>query len=335
MAVLNKQLWSSTITEQLLASNSFLATWKNYSQYVDNQYVNIPVQPDWKTNSSPIHINPASYNFLSSFNTSAYQVNQIAMTNLIAEPLTLSSPVEEYEFAFDKRANLTAYSSELLKMTIDDLSLVQLGTWTGVSAQTYATTGSKRAAYNSYQSGNRLAISQQDLLNIRYLFDSQDIPLEGRKIIIPAELESDIFALGGANGPFVPFYLLTDNKGSIRTPGTIGAIYGFDVIVRSRVLLTSSGSTTGTTGTVINTSGVNPGNRIDLLATGTTQTSANMALIAYSEALVGRAYGPVDIFSLVDSPYAYGTVISYYTRYSAFNIFNSNKGIAVLGEANA
>ena len=309
---LNKELWSSIVTKELLASNTFLDAIKNYGSYVDNKYVHIPVQ---QADFSTVLVNPTSFP-ISTVNTRVDTDNQVLMDLFACQPIALDSPIEFYELNYDKRADVMQQAINLLKQTIADKALIDLGTWSGVTITTC--TGTGKTSSNAYQSGNRASISASDILKIKYQFDSQDVPAEDRVLLLPAEMYNDLLKLPD----FKASYLLTTDVNKFNIPGTVGKIYDFTVVMRSRVLLTNSGAT------IVNTTT----NKFASLTAGTGQTAANAAGIAFSLQTVGKAAGEIKLYERVEDPLYLTTIINMSVRGKAFSMFTAAKGLAVISE---
>jgi len=309
---LNKEYWSDVVSKQLLASSTFVDKIKKYNQYVTNKYVHIPVQQaDFVT----INVNPTSFP-LTSTSTRVDADNQILMNLFMSNPIPLNNPIEFYEFSYDKAADVMGQAIDLLRVKMADYLLLDLGAWSGVTIT--KTSGTARTVASQYQSGTRNSLVAADIAALKYSFDATDVP-DDRVLVLPPELYKDVVNLSD----FKPNYLLTQGD-TIDIPGKVGNLYGFAVVVRSRVLLTNSGATT------VNTTI----NKFTDLATGSTQTGSNAAGLAFSISCVGAALGDIKTFSRIDDPFYGATVVSFSARAKAFNLFTTAKGLAVLSEQN-
>ena len=166
------------------------------------------------------------------------------------------------------------------------------------------------AAGGAGQTGNRNAVTKTDLLEVKKRFHADDVipdnsPINGVAVITPA-MYSDILALGD----------FTDQE-KFGTPGlpqgVVTRILGFDIYVRSSVVVTD--------------------NADSLKAEGAAGAATDQdAAVFYSPNLVRRAKGSVNVYIDTDKPEYYGDVFSTMVRFGAAPARNDNKGVYVLFE---
>ena len=297
---LNKQIWIDTVAEVLRQDNSFASKITDYSEYASGTILHIP--------NAGIPGTLVSKN-LTSWPVSAATFrtdvdNAITMDIYYLNPIQLATPVEELQFNYNKRSSVMLASLSELKENIHNGLILDMS----VGSTVYTGTGSGRTCLNSAQTGNRSAITYTDVLKVQYLFNSQNIPTEGRYMLVPAELQNDILGMTQFNNS----ELLT-NQSTI--DGFVGKIAGFNVILRSTVLLTTSGGT--------------------LKTNQTYATSDCAAALFFSTATVFKSVGNIDIYEDIQNPFYMGDIISGKCPAKGGNKFATPKGIAVLAEKTA
>ena len=302
MADLNKELWISEIAEIFKSDNTFASVLQNYSEWVDNKYLHLP---NAGTPSDLISKNVSSFPVTGNTTRTDSSVD-ITMDTYYINPIYLATPIEELEYNYNKRVSVMSDSMNSLRQAAHDGMILGMAQ----GATVYTGTGTARAAWNASQTGNRSGITFADIQKIHYLFNSQNIPAEGRYLLLPSELIEDVISLSN----FQYSYTLTN---AAVIDGMIGKIAGFWVIQRDKVLVTTSGGT--------------------LKSTQTFAASDCAAGLAFSTATNVKAIGEIKIFEKLQDPNYYGDVISGYVRAVAANKYgtSSPKGVAILAEKTA
>lgn len=302
MADLNKELWISEIAEIFKSDNSFASVLQNYSAWVDNKYLHLP---NAGAASNLISKNVSSFPVTGNTTRTDSSVD-ITMDTYYINPIYLATPIEELEFNYNKRVSVMSDSMNQLLQAAHDGMILNMAQ----GATVYTGTGTARAGWNASQTGNRSGITFADIQKIHYLFNSQNIPQEGRYLLLPAELLEDVITLSN----FQHSYTLTNTT---VIDGMIGKIAGFTVISRDKVLVTTSGGT--------------------LKSTQTFAATDCAAALAFSTATNVKAIGEIKIFEKLQDPNYYGDVISGYVRSVAANKYGTStpKGVAILAEKTA
>lgn len=302
MANLNKELWLSDIAQIFKSDNSFASVLQNYSSFVDNKYLHLP---NAGTISDLISKNVSSFPVTGNTTRTDASVD-ITMDTFYINPIYLATPIEELEFNYNKRASVMSDSMNQLLQTAHDSMILNMAT----GASVITGTGTARAAWNASQTGNRSGITFADIQKVHYLFNSQNIPMDGRYLLVPSELLEDIISLS----QFQYSYTLTN---SVVIDGFIGKIAGFNIVQRDKVLVTVSGGT--------------------LKSTQVFAASDCAAALAFSTATNVKAIGEIKVFEKLQDPNYYGDVISGYVRSVAANKYGTStpKGVAILAEKTA
>ena len=294
---LNQEIWIAQIQELFTSDNTFASVLPNYSEWVNGKYVHIP--------------NAGTISNLVSKNVSSWPItgvtsrtdgdNQITLDTYYLNPIVLTTPIEELEFSYSKRSSVMNASLKQLTQATNDGLILDMST----GASVITGTGTGRAAIHASQTGNRSGITMAEIRKAAYLFNSQNLPAEGRWLLLPAELLNDLVSLT----EFQYSYTLTN---TVVVDGFIGKIGGFNVVVRDRVLLTNSGNT--------------------LLTTQTMAATYNAAALAFSTATNFRAVGEVKMFEKLGDPNYMADVISGLVRSKGGNMYSTPLGVAVIAE---
>lgn len=203
---LQTEIWLADIVEPLFAQNTFAARSLNHSAFVNNRTVHVP------NAGTP----PAVEKNRSSLPAAAAQRTDADLSYTIAEYTT--DPVhitnaEEIELSYDKRQSVIAQMRSALA---DKVHTDILTSWIdGATATTAA------------------AIDKDEVLKLMTAFDEQDVPQDGRCLILPpAQYASLLKSLTNFEGQ--SFLASADAQ-----RGVVGRLYGFDVFQRSKVAATA------------------------------------------------------------------------------------------------
>lgn len=105
-----------------------------------------------------------------------------------------------------------------------------------IAANIVRTSGVTKTAAAPGATGTRKKITYEDLLAARRILNKQNIPLTGRQLLVPADMEEDMMAIQG----FIS--IDTVNNKPVET-GMIGTILGMDVFVRSATIIYDNAAT--------------------------------------------------------------------------------------------
>lgn len=299
-AELLKRQFLSEIQPKLFPSYGFLSRALNDDAFVNVNTVELPHSgtiPDVAVDRSSL---PA---------TIAKRTD--AATNYTLEELTsdptLLQDSEALTVAYDKRASILDQHAQKQMQKCGNRALYA---WAGGAATYIPSTGSSRAATGASQTGNRRALTLADLLEVKRRFHADDVipdnsPVNGIAVITPS-MYNDILGISQ----------LTDAE-KFGTPGlpqgVVSRILGFDIYVRSSVVVTDNSDVLKSEGAA---------------AAATDQDAA----VFYAPNMVRRAKGGVKVYVDNDKPEYYGSVFSTMVRFGATFARNDNKGVYLLFE---
>ena len=229
-----------------------------------------------------------------------YPVNLFATTPIHIEDVNLMV------INYDKRADVLSDHTMALNTRIADNIAYAWGPT--VATQQIQTTGSARPA--SVTGGaDKKAVTYADILALGELFDSQDIPEEGRYILASAQMYKDLKAI-------TEFISVDFANVKPSVSGQIGEINGFKVFKRSRTLLYDDAFAKKALGD----------------ASAITDRDA---LLAWHSSFVRRAEGNVKVYADTDKPEYLGSIYNAAVRNGGMIGRLDQKGVAVLIQATA
>ena len=291
---LNRQIWINDIVEGFWPDNSFISRSVDHSTYVNNHTVHIPQAgsaPTVTKNRSefPATIGTRIDSELT-YDLDIYDVPPLRVQNLA-----------DVELSYDKRQSMLRQSKETLMQYVH---LDILKKWVPSSPSTIVTTGAAAAAHvHSTATGNRKAMTRAEVEKVKMLFDSQDVPAEGRTILLDAIMYNQLV------NSLTDAEVVAFMHGADATRGVMGKFLGFDFLMRSSVLQTAAAGT---------------------LKTGAAAATDCAAGLAWQKDSVSRALGEVQAYEDTKNPSYYGDIFSFAVRAGGTCIRSDKKGIALI-----
>ena len=298
---LNKEIWLNTIQENFYPDNSFAAKSVDDSGFVNYKTVHIPNAGT----PSGVEINrktkPASITTRTDYDLT-YNMDELT-TNPIYIP-----HIDTVELSYDKRQSIIFNDRNQLQTAAAQSLLYG---WAADGITTVKTSGSARAAHTtSTATGNRKKLVKADILAISTLFNSQDLPMEGRYVLLDAAMYNDL--LEDLTDKELSAFLASANA----QQGVLGRLFGFDIMLRSQVLRTTAA------GKVLKWS-------------ETAVATELAAALAWQQSCVSRAMGEVNMFQNMGDPTYYGDIYSFLMRTGGSIRRYDKKGVVLLIEDTA
>jgi len=299
-AELLTRLFLGDITEALRADNSYLAYCKRDDGFVNNNSVELP----------HAGADPAIVVDRSSFPATAVQRTDVA-TNYVLEEFSTTPTHLQFSEAlvvnYNKRSSILDGHTKALKNSMGDKAAYKWAlTIDNLSASNVPTTGTARATDAPGSTALPKALTKADILAGKLIQDRDNVPSMGRYLLIPPSMLGDILNLDE--------FTRMDAYGRSNIPdGWVGRIFGYDVIMRSRVVVYDATD--------------DP--KDPDAATAITDTSA--ALMWHPDS-VRAALGSIQIFTDAGRAEWYGDLFSTAVRFGAIEARNDSKGIVVLRE---
>src|SRR6187549_431100 len=299
-AELLTRLFTSEIQPKLFPSNSFLSRSMNDDQYVNVNTVELAHSgaiPEVKVDRT---ILPAPIAKRTDVATN-YSIEE-----LTTDP-TLLQDSEALVVAYQKRASILDQHIKVQRQKMGNRALYK---WAAGASSFRASTGTTRAAGRPAQTGNRKGFGIADILAVQQRFFADDVQadleeINGIAVMTPRQY-SDLLAIAQ--------FTDADKYGSSAIPsGVVRRAFGFDIYVRSQVVVLDSSDA--------------------LKAEGATGATGDQdAAIFYSPSYVRRAVGAIKTYVDSDKPEYYGSIFSTMVRFGAIAARNDNKGAYLLFE---
>lgn len=299
---IQRQIWAADIAENIFPDNSFMAMSRSDDAFVNEagNKVHLP-----QAGTAPnVERNRATFPATVTERTDT--VVDYDLDSFTTDPSRVRD-LEEMEVSYNKRQSILFNHNEQIQ--------TQVAAWMSYywashdAAQIVRTTGADRAAMAAGATGNRKAITLEDILNVKRLMDKQDIPATGRVALLPSEMYNDLLAIDKvANRNYLGKPLLAD--------GALASIYGIDLYLRSDTVQYTNAATPA------------------LRAPGATAlATANAGAIFWHSNFVRRAKGAIKIFAKEDDPEHYGSIFSAEVRAGGSKAYTNGRGIVTLVEA--
>lgn len=296
MAV-KKELWAKTIIEGLFPDDSFMSKSINDSKYVyEGKKVHVPqagAAPKVEKNRSVV---PATAKKREDTDLE-YEIAEFT-----TDPIYIPN-AENYELSYSKRESVVRVARNEL---MENVAAEMLMNWAPESTETYEATGAEVDAYQTSATGKRKMINRQDVLNLMTQFDRQNIPQNGRFLLLDAVMYGRL--LSDLTESDKNMFLASADAAK----GVLGNLYGFNIMKRSEVLRYSNAKSA-------------------VAASSSTATDLPAGLAWHMDA-VSRALGDVKVFANDGDALYYGDIVSFLIRTGGHKRRQDKKGvIAVLG----
>jgi len=277
---IQKEIWMNSIVEGLFANNSFLSKAFNADEFVNaGKTVHIPnagvASSVTKNRSSfPATVTSRTDTDLT-FDLDEYTTDPIKISN-----------AETVELSYSKRESVLKQDKAKLIETVSNDFLFK---WTPASGYVVRTTGSAVVAHTASATGNRKALTKTDVLACMNKFNGQDIPQEGRYMLIDAVMYGQLLE-SLTTQEAMAFHSLVDIPN-----GVLGKLYTFNIMMRSKATIYTSA--------------------VAAKAWTTAGAAGDLAAaLAWHENSVCRALGQTDVFEELNSPLYYGDIYDFLVR---------------------
>ncbi|GAB3734949.1 phage capsid protein [Spirosoma lituiforme] len=294
---LQPEIWQAQIVGNLYKDNEFLTRSTNADEYVvGGAAVHIPQSGA----ASGVSKNRTSLPATVSKRTDTDIT--YGLDEYTTDPILIPN-IDNIQLSYDKRASVMAEDQAKLKEAQAEAILF---TWGGSTTNIIYTTGQTAATTLTGATGTRKLFTKEDLRKAKVMFDKQNIPADGRTVLLTPEYLEQLLADTSLAVNFVQYANIAE--------GIVGRVYGFDILVRASSL--SFDKTTNAAKA--------PGSA----AAGTD----NVGCLAWSKYSVERALGTVKMFEQLNNPLYYGDVYSFLVMLGGRVRRADGKGIAAIVE---
>lgn len=299
---LNISIWQKTLVENFYPDNSFASKSVDDSVFVSAHKVIIPNAGKPSKVVKNRQTKPATVSERTD-NDIEYVIDE-----LTTDPIYIPN-IDKVELSYDKRNSIISNDRAQLQ---NEAHLNLLDRWgKGVKPANFLlTTGTKeRDAHTSETAtGKRKCITKEDLLKIMTRMDADNVPEEGRYLLLDAYMYADLLADLSESDKW-----MFQNSANMQK-GVLGNLYGLNIMKRSKVLRVKNDKT--------------------LLSWSEDAVAGELAAgLAWHEKSVSRALGEIKIYDSINNPLYYGDIYSFLLRTGGAVRRYDNKGIYLLAEA--
>lgn len=293
---IQKEIWMAAIVEGLFANNSFLSKAYNADEYVNaGKSVHIP------NAGAPSNVEKNRVTKPAQVKTRTDVDLVFPLEEYTTDPVYISH-AETVELSYNKRESVLKQDKQKLQ---DAVSLDFIQKWSPAAAYTILTTGDAVSAHTPSATGNRKAFTKDDVRAAMVKFNEQDIPQEGRYILVDAVMHAQL--LNSLTAQENAAFLASADVQN----GVVGHLYSFSIMMRSRVALYTAA-------------------KVPKSWSATAAATDVAAALAWHEGSVCRALGEVNAFENEGDPTYYGDIYSFLVRAGGRIIRNDNKGVLAI-----
>lgn len=293
-----KEVWIKSIVDGLWPNESFVSKATNDDEYVSNKTVHIPNAGSASAVSMDRSSLPGTVKKRTDSEVT-YDLHEFT-----TDPVVIQF-TEEQQMSFSKRESVIKEDRANLVTAVSEYILEQ---WAPASSKVVATTGESVPAHTDKATGNRKALTASDVMTLMSKFNAEDIPQEGRYLLLDAYMYQQLIDSMSQN-QMAAFQACADLK-----KGILGQFASFNVMMRSTVLRYNA------SGTLVKKS-----------ATGA--ATDNAAGLAWYEGAVSRSKGEVKMFNSSDDPGYYGDVYSFLVNAGGAKRRTDGKGVWIIRQS--
>jgi hypothetical protein len=299
---LNISIWQTTLVENFYPDNGFASKSVDDSTYVKAKKVIIPNAGAPSKVQKNRTVKPATVNQRTD-NDLEYVIDE-----LTTDPIYIPN-IDTVELSYDKRTSIISNDREQLRNAAEENILERWGLGVPQANVLFTTGTTERDAHTSETAtGKRKCITKADLLKIMTRMDADNVPKEGRHILLDAYMYADLLENLSESDKW-----MFQNSADVQR-GIVGKLWGLNVMTRSQVLRVKTDKS--------------------LLGWDQEAVAGEMAAaLAWHDKSVSRAMGEVKMFDSTNNPLYYGDIYSFLLRTGGSVRRYDKKGIYLLAEA--
>jgi hypothetical protein len=305
---LQKEQWLSDIQENLFKDNAIIARATNHDGFVNYKTVHVP----------QAGANPTISKNITSFPATITQRTDSELTysmdTYYVQPIHIEAGQETAFLSYDKRMSILNQHISTLEDVLVNNALYKWAP-SGATRQVRTTGTAVGTALAPSATGTRNAITLADILKAKSILDSENVPAAGRVLLLPSDMyNAQLLAIADV-------YQAQSYGTSALPSGVVTRIHGFDVMIRSTVVVYDN------TATPV----------IKAVADSGTPSSAaatdNLAALAYHPNFVAKAMGSTDVFITEQVAEYYGSIVSAMQLFGASKMRTSQTGVVAIVQA--
>jgi len=305
---LQKEQWLSDIQENLFKDNAIIARATNHDGFVNYKTVHVPQAGSNPTISKNITSFPATITQRTDSELT------YSMDTYYVQPIHIEAGQETAFLSYDKRMSILNQHISTLEDVLVNNALYKWAP-SGATRQVRTTGSAVGTALAPSATGTRNAITLADILKAKSILDSENVPAAGRVLLLPSDMyNAQLLAIADV-------YQAQSYGTSALPSGVVTRIHGFDVMIRSTVVVYDN------TATPV----------IKAVADSGTPSSAaatdNLAALAYHPNFVAKAMGSTDVFITEQVAEYYGSIVSAMQLFGASKMRTSQTGVVAIVQA--
>ena len=299
---LNISIWQTTLVENFYPDNSFASKSVDDSTFVHAHKVIIPNAGAPSKVQKNRTVKPASVNQRTDHDLE-YEIDE-----LTTDPIYIPN-IDTVELSYDKRTSIISNDRAQLQNAAHENLLERWGKGVPASNVLLTSGTTERDAHTSETAtGKRKRITKNDLLAIMTRMDADNVPEEGRYLLLDAHMYADLLADLSESDKW-----MFQNSADVQR-GVLGNLWGLNIMKRSKVLRVKNDKA--------------------LLPWGEDAVAGELAAaLAWHDKSVSRALGEVKMFDSTNNPLYYGDIYSFLLRTGGSVRRYDKKGIYLLAEA--
>ena len=299
---LNISIWQTTLVENFYPDNGFASKSVDDSAYVKAKKVIIPNAGAPSKVQKNRTVKPATVNQRTD-NDLEYVIDE-----LTTDPIYIPN-IDTVELSYDKRTSIISNDREQLRNAAEENILERWGLGVPSKNVLFTTGTTERDAHTSETAtGKRKCITKADLLKIMTRMDADNVPKEGRHILLDAYMYADLLENLSESDKW-----MFQNSADVQR-GIVGKLWGLNVMTRSQVLRVKTDKS--------------------LLGWDQEAVAGELAAaLAWHDKSVSRAMGEVKMYDSTNNPLYYGDIYSFLLRTGGSVRRYDKKGIYLLAEA--
>ncbi len=299
---LNISIWQTTLVENFYPDNGFASKSVDDSTFVNAHKVIIPNAGAPSKVQKNRTVKPATVDQRTD-NALEYEIDE-----LTTDPIYIPH-IDTVELSYDKRTSIISNDRAQLQNAAHENLLERWGKGVPASNVLLTTGTTERDAHTSETAtGKRKRITKNDLLAIMTRMDADNVPEEGRYLLLDAHMYADLLADLSESDKW-----MFQNSADVQR-GVLGNLWGLNIMKRSKVLRVKNDKA--------------------LLPWGEDAVAGELAAaLAWHDKSVSRALGEVKMFDSTNNPMYYGDIYSFLLRTGGSVRRYDKKGIYLLAEA--
>lgn len=305
---LQKEQWLSDIQENLFKDNAIIARATNHDGFVNYKTVHVP----------QAGANPTITKNLGAFPATITQRTDSELTysmdTYYVQPIHIEAGQETAFLSYDKRMSILNQHVSTLEDVLTNNALYKWAP-SGATRQVRTTGTAVGTALAPSATGTRNAITLADILKAKSILDSENVPSAGRVLLLPSDMyNAQLLAIADV-------YQAQSYGTSALPSGVVTRIHGFDVMIRSTVVVYDN------TGTPVIKAVADSGTPSAPAATD------NLGALAYHPNFVAKAMGSTDVFITEQVAEYYGSIVSAMQLFGASKMRTSQTGVVAIVQA--